>query len=122
MPLVQGRCQDALVKRRGDARTRSYHSRLGFPEVPSCQVQAGQQGMDRAVAGSSGAELAMSGMYTSAIHLIGTISDLGIESASVRRIAVAAGKGDEDTVARTVVTLRRTSLLWGLAGMAAALA
>jgi enterobacterial common antigen flippase len=68
------------------------------------------------------AGVGLAGMYTAAVALIGTISGMGIGSAGVRQIAEAAGSGDEDKVARTIKTLRRTSLFSGVLGMAVAMA
>ncbi len=55
-----------------------------------------------------------------AIHgVIGTIAGLGIPSSAVRDISVAVGKGDQQAIGRTVLTLRRICWLTGLVGMAA---
>ena len=63
------------------------------------------------------AGVGIAGLYTSAIALIGTISGMGIGSSGVRQIAEAAASEDEDRIARTVDTLRITSLASGLVGM-----
>lgn len=51
--------------------------------------------------------------------LIGTLAGLGIQSSSVRDIAAAVGKGDQQAIGRAVLTLRRICWLTGLVGMAA---
>lgn len=66
--------------------------------------------------GPSGIGLA--GMYQAATGLLGTLTGFGIGSAGVRQIAEAAGSEDKLTIARTVKTLRLTSLISGLLGMA----
>lgn len=62
------------------------------------------------------AGIGLAGLYQSAVSLIGTVTGLGISSAGVRQIAEAAATGDEDRLARTVITLRRTSFVSGLLG------
>src|ERR1700683_2244435 len=66
--------------------------------------------------GTSGWGLA--GLYTSAASLIGSVSGLGINSSGVRQIAAAVGTGDDNRIARTIITLRRASLISGFLGMA----
>lgn len=61
--------------------------------------------------------LGLSGLYVSTTSLIGTLTGFGIGSAGVRQIAEASGSGDENRIARTVQTLRLTSLLSGILGM-----
>jgi PST family polysaccharide transporter len=61
--------------------------------------------------------MGISGMYQAATGLVGTLAGFGIGTAGVRQIAEAAGTGDENRIARTAGTLRRTSLLSGLLGM-----
>ncbi len=61
--------------------------------------------------------MGITGMYQSATGLIGMLAGFGIGSAGVRQIAEAAGTCEEDRIARTVRTLRVTSLLSGLLGM-----
>jgi len=64
--------------------------------------------------GPSGMGLA--GLYMSATGLVGGIAGLGISSSGVRQIAQSAARGDEHQVARTIMTLRYTSLLSGIVG------
>lgn len=62
------------------------------------------------------------GVYSSITGMVGTISGMGIASSGIRQIAAAHGSGDQDRMARTVKTLRRTVWLTGLLGMAAMVA
>ena len=57
--------------------------------------------------------------FTAIQGLIGTIAGLGIHSSAVRDISVSVGKGDQQAIGRTVLTLRRICWLTGLAGMTA---
>lgn len=68
------------------------------------------------------AGIGLAGLYQSAIGVIGSIAGLGIGQAGVRQIAEAAGTGDEDRIARTIKTLRRTSLISGIVAMLVAMA
>ena len=65
--------------------------------------------------GPSGIGLA--GMYQAATGLVGTLTGFGIGNAGVRQIAEAAGTENNRAIARTVRTLRLTSLISGLLGM-----
>ena len=49
--------------------------------------------------------------------LVGTLAGLGLQSSAVREIAAAVGKGDDQAIGRTVLTLRRMCWLTGLVGM-----
>ena len=57
------------------------------------------------------------GVYGAITGMISTISGMGIGSSGVRQIAEAHGSGDEDRIARTLKTLRRTVWLTGCLGM-----
>jgi PST family polysaccharide transporter len=59
------------------------------------------------------------GVYSNITGMVGTVFGMGIGTSGVRQIAEAHGAGDDDRLARTVKTLRRTFLLTGLLGMAA---
>lgn len=48
---------------------------------------------------------------------IGTLAGLGIQSSAVRDVAAAVASGDEQTIGRTVLTLRRMVWLTGILGM-----
>ena len=65
--------------------------------------------------GPSGIGLA--GMYLAATSLVGTLTGFGIGSSGVRQIAEAAGTQDRPAIARTVRTLRFSSLSSGVLGM-----
>jgi len=56
------------------------------------------------------------GVYSSIIDLAQSIAGMGINSSGVRQIATATGSGDTNRVARTVVVLRRTSIVLGIVG------
>lgn len=58
------------------------------------------------------------GVYGSIIDLAQSIAGMGINSSGVRQIAAAAGSGDTNRIARTVVVLRRTSMVLGVVGAA----
>jgi PST family polysaccharide transporter len=64
----------------------------------------------------------VAGLYTAAASLIGSVSGLGINASGVRQIAAAVGTGDDHRVARTIITLRRASLISGFLGMTLLLA
>lgn len=57
------------------------------------------------------------GMYSAILGTVGTFAGLGIGSSGVRQIAEAAGTGDEQKIARTIITLRRAVILTGILGM-----
>ncbi len=57
------------------------------------------------------------GVYTAISGMVGTISSMGIGTSGVREIAEAHGSGEQDRIARTVKTLRRTVWVTGLLGM-----
>src|SRR5450755_2062533 len=58
----------------------------------------------------------LAGLYTSIVTLTQSVAGMGINSSGVREIAEAAGSDDKDRIARTVVVLRRTSIVLGLIG------
>jgi enterobacterial common antigen flippase len=58
----------------------------------------------------------LAGLYTSIVTLTQSVAGMGINSSGVRQIAEAAGSNDKDRIARTVVVLRRTSIVLGLIG------
>ena len=70
--------------------------------------------------GSSG--MGMIAGFTAIQSLISTVAGLGIQSSAVREIAVTVSKGDEQTIGRVVLTLRRVCWLTGLVGMATLMA
>jgi PST family polysaccharide transporter len=57
------------------------------------------------------------GMYGQVIVLITTITGMGIGSSGVRQVAEAVGTGDDERIARTVITLRRIAWLTGGFGL-----
>ena len=56
------------------------------------------------------------GVYGSISDFALSIASMGINSSGVRQIAEAVGSGDTDRIARTVVVLRRTSVILGVFG------
>ena len=56
------------------------------------------------------------GIYGSIADFAQSIAGLGVNSSGVRQIAEAIGSGDTDRIARTVVVLRRTSVVLGVIG------
>lgn len=56
------------------------------------------------------------GIYGSIIDLAQSIAGMGINSSGVRQIAAASGSGDTNRIARTVVVLRRASIVLGIVG------
>jgi antigen flippase len=56
------------------------------------------------------------GLYLSISELAQNIAGMGINNSGVRQIAEAAGSGETERIARTVIVLRRTSFLLGLLG------
>jgi PST family polysaccharide transporter len=64
------------------------------------------------------AGMGLAGLYITATALIGSVAGLGINTSGVRQIAEAAATHDETRIARTIITLRRISLISGLLGMA----
>ncbi len=58
------------------------------------------------------------GIFMSITDMVGVVSKMGISTSGVRQIAGAHGAGDEERIARTVKTLRRTVWVTGTLGMA----
>jgi enterobacterial common antigen flippase len=56
------------------------------------------------------------GVYGSISDFALSIASMGVNSSGVRQIAEAVGSGDTDRIARTVVVLRRTSVILGVFG------
>ncbi|WP_183844208.1 O-antigen translocase [Rhizobium etli] len=56
------------------------------------------------------------GLYTAILDIAQAIAGLGVSSSGVRRVAEAAGAGDEEKIARSATALRRISLVLGLLG------
>lgn len=57
------------------------------------------------------------GVYGQITALITTMTGMGIGSSGVRQVAEAVGTGDDERIARTVITLRRTVWLTGGLGL-----
>ncbi|MGH7950336.1 MAG: O-antigen translocase [Limisphaerales bacterium] len=68
------------------------------------------------------AGMGLAGLYMTATGLIGSVAGLGLNASGVRQIADAAGTNDETRIARTIITLRRVSLISGVLGMLLVLA
>jgi len=63
------------------------------------------------------AGIGLLGMYGQITTLISTITGMGISSSGVRQVAEAVGSNDDELIARTVVSLRRTAWLTGSFGL-----
>ncbi len=59
------------------------------------------------------------GMFVQIVGVMRTASGLGLSTSGVRQVAEAVGTGDDEQIARTVKTLRRTVWMSGGAGMLA---
>jgi len=57
------------------------------------------------------------GMYSQITTLITTFTGMGIGNSGVRQVAEAVGSNDDERVARTVITLRRTACMTGGFGL-----
>ena len=57
------------------------------------------------------------GMYEQVISLVSTLTGMGLGLSGVRQIAEAAGTDDEERIARTVITIRRTAWMTGVLGL-----
>ena len=62
------------------------------------------------------------GTYQAIQGMVGTFAGLGIQQSAVREIAEAVGRGDNDAIGRTILSLRRMCLVTGLFGMMAMIA
>jgi PST family polysaccharide transporter len=56
------------------------------------------------------------GLFGSIADVAQSIAGMGVNNSGVRQIAVAVGTGDSERIARTVVVLRRISILLGILG------
>ena len=63
------------------------------------------------------AGIGLMGLYTAVTGIVGAMVGMGVGSSGVRQIAEAAGTGDTQKIARTIITLRRSSLFLGFLGM-----
>jgi antigen flippase len=68
------------------------------------------------------AGLAGGGLCWSISELARSIAGVGINNSGVRQIAASVATGDHQAIARTVITLRRVSLVLGIAGAVALVA
>lgn len=58
--------------------------------------------------------IGLNGLFYSLQELAKCLAAMGIATSGVRQIAAAVGTGDEQTIARTAIVLRRTSLVLGV--------
>jgi len=65
------------------------------------------------------AGIGLFGVLGSVASMVSMLSGFGINNSGVRQIAKAVSTGDKEVIARTVYTLRRTSLALGLLGLLA---
>ena len=61
--------------------------------------------------------LGLTGVYMNITNLVRTFSGMGIGESGMRQIAGAFGTGNDEKIARTVLGIRRASLLSGVAGL-----
>lgn len=57
------------------------------------------------------------GIFTQITSLISSLTGMGVGSSGVRQVAKAVGTGDDEGIARTVITLRRTAWVTGGFGL-----
>lgn len=57
------------------------------------------------------------GLYSVLTETVGTLTGMGIGSSGVRQIAEATGTNDNLKISRTILTLKRAALVFGLLGM-----
>ena len=57
------------------------------------------------------------GAYNTILGPVSTLAGLGINSSGVRQIAEAAGQGDQEKIARSLLAVRRSAWVTGLLGM-----
>jgi antigen flippase len=62
------------------------------------------------------AGMGLNGMFNSILDLARCLTSMGITTSGVRQIAVAVGTGDQQTISRTVIVLRRITLTLGILG------
>jgi antigen flippase len=62
------------------------------------------------------AGVGLMGAYTSVAELVRSVAEMGVTRSGVRQIAEAAGTNDTERIVRTVIVLRRVSVLLGLLG------
>ncbi len=62
------------------------------------------------------AGIALAGIFTQLIEVVGAAFSLGLGTSGIRQIASSASSGDDQRLARIVKTLRRTVWITGLAG------
>ncbi len=67
------------------------------------------------IIGPSG--IGLLGIYNSITDLIMTASLMGVDSSGVRQMAEAAATGNNERIARTIITIRRVVLILGIFGM-----
>lgn len=63
------------------------------------------------------AGMGLIGVYESIAGVVGTFAGAGIQTSGVRQTAEAAATNDQIKIAKTIVTLRRLSLILGILGM-----
>ncbi len=67
------------------------------------------------ILGPSG--VGLTGIYQTMISMVSSVSGMGVRESGVRQIAGAMGTGDYERISRTVISVRRTALFTGLAGL-----
>ncbi len=63
--------------------------------------------------------IGLTGIYMTITDLVRTVAGMGVRESGVRQIAGAVGTGDEASISRTLLAVRRAALVTGLAGLLA---
>ncbi len=91
-------------------------SLIGSSTVISVAIRVFSTKILAVLIGPSG--VALFSLYGSVTQLITTLTGMGIQTSGVRQVAEANGQGDRHKISRTVITLRRCTLLLGALGAA----
>jgi antigen flippase len=87
---------------------------IGGAQLVNCLVGIVRMKVVAVLLGPTG--IGLVGLYQSATNLVGTVAGLGIASSGVREVAEADGKGDPESVAHAVKSLRRACWVTGVIG------
>jgi len=117
-PLISG--MQSKTRMISSKNTSSYGSILkstvlvGGSQVISIIIGIIRTKLIAVMLGPSG--IGLMGMYQSIIAMVGAVTSAGIGSSGVRQIAEAAGTGNEERIARTIITMRRMMVVLGIVG------
>jgi len=90
-------------------------SLIGGSKVVTILIQVLQTKLVAIILGPLG--IGVSSLYTSAITMISSVTNMGIDFSAVRDVSEAATSGDNDRIAKTIITLRRWVWFSGLLGV-----